>query len=59
MVLIEEDCAVKVSAISKDPKLSQEDQSTIWNMVLESGNYTSDVEKEQLFSLLTEYCLLA
>ena len=59
MVLVEEDCAVKVSAIIKDPILSQDDQSTIWNMVLESGNYTSDVEKEQLFSLLTKYCFLA
>ena len=62
MESIEENCTVRVSAIGTKCKLSQEDQSTIWNMVLESGNCTSDVEKEQLYSLFTEYsdiCLSA
>ena len=52
---IEENCTVSVSAIGTKCKLSQEDQSTIWNMVLESGNCTNEVEKEQLYSLFTEY----
>ena len=30
-------------------------QSTLWKMVCESGNYTSDAEKEQLYALLMEY----
>ena len=55
MELIDDDCTVNVSAISKKSKLSQEDQSTLWKMVCESGNYTSDAEKEQLYALLMEY----
>ena len=59
ITLVEEDCVIHVSTISgKNSKLSQEHQSTIWNMVyleLESGNSTSDNEKEQLFSLWSEY----
>jgi len=55
MELIDDDCTFTVSAISKNSNLSQEDQSTLWKMVCESGNYTSDDEKEQLLALLMEY----
>eukprot|EP00731_Ephydatia_muelleri_P005962 Em0003g210a len=51
MELIDDDCTFDVSAISKKSNLSQEDQSTLWKMVCESGNYTSDAEKEQLGEL--------
>ena len=49
MELIDDDCTVNVSAISTKSILSQEDQTTLWKMVCESGNYTSDAEKEQLY----------
>ena len=55
MESIEENCTLRVSAIGMKPKMSQKDQSTIWNMMLESGNCTSDIEKEHLYSLFTEY----
>lgn len=54
MELIDDDCTFDVSAISKKSNLSQENQSTLWKMVRESGNYTSDTEKEQLYALLME-----
>ena len=47
--------AVNVSAISTKSKLSQEDQTTLWKMVCESGNYTSGAEKEQLYAFLMEF----
>ena len=42
MELIDDDCTVNVSAISKKSNLSQEDQSTLWKMVCESGNYSGN-----------------
>ena len=53
--LIDDDCIFNVSAIKKNSNLSQEDQSTLWKIVCESGNYTRDAEKEQLYALLMEY----
>ena len=54
MELMDDNCTFNISAISKNSNVSQEDQSTLWKMVCESGNY-SDAEKEQLYALLMEY----